>query len=379
MLPFHVPHLTGREQSYVDQVFESGQFAGNGPWTNRVQAFLQSSLEAPHVLLTHSCTGALELAALLSGIGVGDEVILPSYTFCSTATAFLRTGATLVFCEVEHSTLNMDVHDALSRLTSRTRAIVPVHYAGLAPDMDALRQAAGSKGLRIVEDAAQALGVCWSGKALGTLGWAGAFSFHETKNVHCGLGGALALSCDADFERAEAIWERGTNRSKLFRGLVDKYTWVENGSSFYPTECQAAFLLAQLEAQQDIEERRRTLHDRYSLRLRPMADLGWLRTLAHDSRIRTNFHAVPVILQSASVCDALRQHLLRASIQAYIGYVPLHSSPMGLRLGYQSADLPATEDIAPRVLRLPIHTRMGVADVDIVCDSISDFFEHSAC
>lgn len=367
---FNEPFMAGREMEYLAEVCRGRHFGGNGPFTRRAQALLQDRFGVPHVLLTHSATAALEMAALLLDTGPGDEVILPSYTFVSTASAFLRTGATLVFCEVDAATMNIDPADVERRITDRTRVIVPIHYAGWGADMAAIDAIAAPRGITVVEDAAQGVDARLDGRWLGTLSPLAAISFHETKNLHCGLGGALFVNDPAYFERAEDIWERGTNRTKQFRGLVDKYSWVELGSSFYPSELQAAFLLAQLEAMDRNTSERRALCERYDAGLRPLAARGLLALPRTTPGHTHNHHAVFVLFPSDQASDHVRRTLLADDIHAFIGYVPLHSSRMGQRLGWKAEDLPVTEEMAGRVLRLPLHNQMTMDDVDRVVAAV---------
>jgi dTDP-4-amino-4,6-dideoxygalactose transaminase len=369
-IPFHVPWQSGHEAAYVAEAMTSCRLGGNGPFTRRAQAWIEARFDVPHVLLTHSCTGALELAALLLDLGPGDEVIVPSYTFCATAAAFMRTGARIVFAEVDPATWALDPDDVAARVTDRTRAIVPVHYAGIPADLARLSALADDVGAVIVEDAAQGFGSTIAGRPLGSIAPLGCWSFHETKNLHCGLGGALAINDPAYFERAEDMWERGTDRQKMFKGLVDKYSWVELGSSFYPTELQAAYLLAQLESFDRNHAVRAPLFARYRERLGDLADAGRVAIQHIASDVRHNAHAVPVTFADAATCDRVREHLRANEIHAYIGYVPLHSSRMGQRLGYTAADLPRTEDLASRVLRMPLHHAMTLMDVERVVDTL---------
>ncbi|UCC49507.1 MAG: dTDP-4-amino-4,6-dideoxygalactose transaminase [Gemmatimonadota bacterium] len=372
---FNVPYLTGRELEYLQRVIDNRTFAGNGPFTAEVSRKLEERYDVPRVLLTHGCTAALEMAALLLDLGPNDEVIVPSYTFPSTAAAFVRVGAKVVFCEIDPATMMIDPADAARRVTLATRAIVPVHYGGIACDMDAIMSLAKKHELTVVEDAAQGLEASLNGRWLGTIAPLGCLSFHETKNLHAGLAGALFLNDLSYAERAEAIWERGTDRQKVLRGLIDKYTWVEVGSSFYPSELQAAFLAAQLESIQTNLAERRALYDAYQQGLAPLANAGHLRLPRVDPGRQLNYHACYVIFNSAADCDAVREHLKSKDIWAYIGYVPLHSSPVGRRLGYQPDDLPITEEHAPRVLRLPLHNELSTADVRRVCDAVREYFE----
>lgn len=369
--PFNVPYLTHTEAAYLLEVIETRSFAGNGTFTKRVQRLLESRFDAAHVLLTHSCTGALELAALLLGTGPGDEVIVPSYTFVSSASAFLRTGATVVFCEVDPATMNIDVDDVERRLTERTKVIVPVHYAGVAADMDRLAAIVSGTDISLVEDAAQGVGAFLGDRALGTIGRLGAVSFHETKNIHSGLGGALYVNDPDLFDRAENIWERGTDRSKMIRGVVDKYSWVELGSSFYPSELQAAFLLAQLESIDENSAERELLHARYRTLLEPLAGPETFLLPPVPADRTTNHHAFFMTLPSVDALEAMQLALRAEDIHAHTHYVPLHSSPMGLSLGNRAEDLPITEDLAPRVLRLPLHNEMTIDDVERTCALIA--------
>lgn len=371
-IPFNSPYVTGRELTYLEDVINSGHFAGNGPYTKRAQRLLEERYDVPHVLLTHSCTAALELAALLLDLQPDDEVIVPSYTFASTAAAFLRTGAKIVFAEVLPPTMNIDVDDVERKMTSKTRVIVPVHYGGIAADMARLEAIVADTRAVLVEDAAQGLESRLGNRWLGSIAPLGTISFHETKNLHSGLGGALFVNDDSLFERAEDIWERGTNRAKLFKGLVDKYTWVELGSSFYPSELQAAFLYAQLESIDDNLAERRALYDRYDEVLRPLEARGALELPIVPPENAINAHAYHMVANSVDEADQIRVGLKDRGIHAYIGYVPLHSSPMGTRLGYAASDLPVTQAYASRVLRLPLHNSLTVADIDAVTNAISE-------
>lgn len=368
---FNIPFVGGREMDYLAEVVASRNFAGNGPFTARVERWLEQRFGVPHVLLTHSCTGALELMGLLMGLGPGDEVIVPSYTFCATASAFLRTGATIRFCEIDPATFTADPAHIASIVTERTRVICPIHYAGLAADIPAIEAVARSVGAVVLEDAAQGLGSQLDGRWGGTMTPVAAWSFHETKNLHSGLGGALAINDARLFEKAEDIWERGTNRTKMFKGLVDKYSWVELGSSFYPSELQAAVLFAQLEEFDRNLEERHALVNAYMARLRPLAAEGHFALLEPGPRRQLNWHAMPIVFSTGERSDVVRVGLVERGVQAFIGYVPLHSSQMGQRLGYSADDLPRTESLSQQILRLPLHNAMSSSDVERVCDALT--------
>jgi dTDP-4-amino-4,6-dideoxygalactose transaminase len=374
MIRFNEPFVTGRELDYIRDVVFAGAFGGDGKFARRCQELLEQRLGAAHALLTHSCTAALEVAALALRLGPGDEVILPSYTFCATATAFLRTGARLVFCEIDPGTMMMDAADVERRITPRTRAVVPVHYCGVACDLGALMPLASRHGLDVVEDAAQGVDATLDGKSLGTFGRFGCLSFHESKNIHGGLAGALLVNREDDFETVATIWERGTNRRQMMRGVVDKYTWVDIGSSFYPSELQAAFLLAQLEALDGNSGTRAALAAAYHEHLGPLAAAGHFALGRVDPGRGPNHHGVFILLNSADERERVRETLLAHGIQAVTHFEPLHSSPMGAALGYRPEDLPLTEDLALRLLRLPMHNNLTVEDVETVCRRLAACF-----
>ena len=371
-IPFNIPNITGKERAYIDEVFRAGVFAGNGEFTRRCQDLLQQRYGAPKVLLTHSCTAALELSALLLDLEGGDEVIIPSFTFCSTASAFARTRARIVFCDVDPKTMMIDVDDLKRRVTPRTRAIVPVHYGGNPCRIDEIVAIARDCGAVVVEDAAQGLDATLDGKPLGRFGALGCFSFHETKNLHAGLAGALFVNEEFSdrIDRAIQIWERGTNRQAFRDGQADKYTWTEIGSSFYPSELQAAFLLAQLETIDANTQARGRLYSIYEERLRPLTARGAFSLPEPSNRAGRNFHAFFLIMNSEEQSDDLRGFLGEHGVAAHFHFVPLHSSPVGQGWGWQAEDVPVTEAMAPRILRLPLHNAMSTQDLHRVCDMI---------
>lgn len=374
MIRFHEPYVTGRELDYIKDVFATRHFGGDGPYTRKCHQFLKDRYGVPGVFLTHSCTGALEMAALGLNLEPGDEVILPSYTFCATATAFLRVGARLVFCEIDPDTMMMDAADAAARVTGRTRAIVPVHYAGVAADMGPVMDLAQRHGFEVVEDAAQGLEASLDGKPLGTFGRFGCLSFHETKNIHAGLTGALFVNREDDIERLTYIWERGTDRQRMLGGHADKYTWVDVGSSFYPAEMQAAFLLAQLEAVEDNLAERQAIGAAYDAGLAPLKAAGHFSVGRVDPGRSVNRHAVFIVLNTPAERERVRAALAEAGVDAVTHYEPLHASPMGARLGYRPEELPLTLDFAARLLRLPMHNNLTIKDVQSVCAHLADCF-----
>jgi len=352
-IPFNKPYVAGNELAYVAEAIELGNISGDGLFTRRCQQLLEQRFGIGRVLLMPSCTAALETAAMLFDIGPGDEVILPSYTFVSTANAFVRLGARPVFVEIRADTLNIDAATIEAAITPRTRAICAVHYAGVACEMEAILAIAERYGLRVVEDAAQGVHAYYHGRALGSLAPLGCYSFHATKNYTCGEGGALCINDRALIERAEILREKGTDRSKFSRGEVDKYTWVDVGSSYVPSEISSAFLFGQLERLEPIAERRRAIFERYRTELQPLADHGLLRLPFIPPGCVINYHMFHVLVADQPTRDALVDHLRRRSISAPFHYVPLHTSPMGERLGYVPGDLPLTEALAGRTLRLP--------------------------
>jgi dTDP-4-amino-4,6-dideoxygalactose transaminase len=357
VIPFNKVHLIGTEFTYLQQAVEYGQLAGNGRFTARCQDWLQQRLGARRVLLTHSGTAALEMAALLLDLQAGDEVIMPSFTFVSTANAFVLRGATPVFVDIRPDTLNLDAGLVEAAITPRTRAIVPVHYAGVSCEMDELVSIARRHGLAIVEDAAQGAMSSYRGRPLGSIGDLAAISFHETKNLISGEGGALVINNPAFAERAEILWEKGTNRTQFFRGQIDKYTWVDIGSSFLPGELMAAFLWAQLEQAEPLTSARLNLWDRYHEASARLTGSDFTRpTVPIDCR--HNGHAYYVLPPRQLPRDELLRELNRRGVNAVFHYVPLHSSPGGLRFGRVATSMAVTDDVSQRLIRLPLWVGM---------------------
>lgn len=373
-IPFNKPFIAGNEMAHMAQAVANGQLAGDGAFTKRCHEWLEKNLACPMALLTHSGTAALEMAAILADIQPGDEVVMPSFTFVSTANAFVLRGGVPVFVDIRPDTLNLDESKIEAAITPRTKAIVPVHYAGVPCEMDAIVEVARRHGAWVIEDAAQALLSTWRGKALGTIGDAGCVSFHETKNIISGEGGALLVNRPEWMERAEIIREKGTNRKRFLRGAVDKYTWVDIGSSYLPSELTAAFLLAQFERAEAIIRRRCAICDRYGEGLRDLARRG-LVTLPFASReTGSNGHMYYVIARSSGERQGLMSHLREQGILAVFHYVPLHSSPGGERYGRAAGELSVTDRVSECLLRLPVFHEMTDAEVDEVVGRIQGFY-----
>lgn len=353
-IPFNKPHMTGKELWYIAQAHVNGHLAGDGSFTRKCHAWLESRTGAHKALLTHSCTAALEMAAILANIQPGDEVIIPSYTFVSTANAFVLRGGIPVFVDIRPDTLNIDETKIEAAITERTRAIVPVHYAGVGCEMDTIMAMARKHDLWVIEDAAQGIMSTYKGRPLGSIGHMGCLSFHETKNIISGEGGALLINDPALAERAEIIREKGTNRSQFFRGLVDKYTWVDVGSSYLPSELIAAFLWAQMEEADEITRRRLAIWDSYHQALEKQEADGHLRRPILPEECTHNAHMYYILLPDLATRSALIDALKQDGIHAVFHYVPLHSAPIGLQHGHTEGALPVTENISDRLLRLPL-------------------------
>lgn len=353
-IPFNKPYMTGKELWYIAQAHHLGWLAGDGAFTKRCQSWLEARTGTRKALLTHSCTAALEMAAILADIQPGDEIIMPSYTFVSTANAFVLRGAVPVFVDIRSDTLNLDETKIEAAITERTKAIVPVHYAGVGCDMDTIMAIARRYGLLVIEDAAQGIMASYKGRPLGAIGHLGALSFHETKNLISGEGGALLINDPAFIQRAEIIREKGTNRSQFFRGQVDKYTWVDIGSSFLPSELIAAFLWAQMEEAENITRRRLDLWDTYHRTLEPLEKTGKLRRPVIPDDWVHNAHMYYILLPSLVKRKALIEELKQHGIHAVFHYVPLHNAPAGRQYGRAHGELTVTDELADRLLRLPL-------------------------
>jgi dTDP-4-amino-4,6-dideoxygalactose transaminase len=362
-LPFNRPYRTGTEAASVAAAIETGWTGGNGPQTQRCEELLGELTGAQRVLMTHSCTGALEIAALLADVGPGDEVVMPSFTFVSTANAFVLRGATPVFVDIDPDTLNIDPQLAADAVTERTRALVAVHYGGIGCDMDALDALAQDRELLLVEDAAQCIGAAAGGRALGTIGALGALSFHETKNVSCGEGGALLINDARLAERAEILQEKGTDRRRFARGEVDQYTWVDVGSSVLMSDITAALLADQLERVGQITAARLAIWDAYHAAFAPLEQAGLVRRPVVPAGAQHNAHLYRLQLADRATRDAVIAALGAAGISAYFHYVPLHSAPAGLRNGRVHGPMEVTEAAAGQLVRLPLW--IGLTEDDV--------------
>lgn len=352
-IPFNKPYMTGRELEYIAQAHEIGHLSGDGPFTKRCHAWLEQRIGCRKALLTHSCTGALEMAALLLDLQPGDEVIMPSFTFVSTANAFVLRGAVPVFVDIRSDTLNLDERLIEAAITPRTRAICVVHYAGVGCEMDAIMAIAKKHDLFVIEDAAQGILSTYNGRPLGSIGHLAALSFHETKNVISGEGGALLINDPRFVERAEIIREKGTNRSKFFRGQVDKYTWVDVGSSYLPSEILAAFLAAQLEEAEAITARRLALWGTYDSWAKPHEAAGTVRRPIVPTHCTHNAHMFYLLLQDLDARTSFIESMRERDIHPVFHYIPLHSAPAGKRFGRSSGELAVTAEISDRLVRMP--------------------------
>lgn len=372
-IPFNRSSLIGRELEYIFKAMTIGQIAGDQTFTRKCHALLEQALGVPKALLTTSCTHALEMAALLLEIKPGDEVIVPSFTFVSTVNAFVLRGAKPIFCDVRRDTLNLDEKRLEGLVTPRTRAIVPVHYAGVGCEMDEILSIASRHGVAVVEDNAHGLFGRYKGRNLGTLGCLATQSFHETKNFTCGEGGALIINEDRFVERAEIIREKGTDRSRFFRGQVDKYSWVDVGSSYLMSDVLAAFLFAQLERWREVQVKRRAVWEFYDRSL-----AGWAAGQAVGRPVvpphcEQAYHMYYLLLPSLAYREALIAHLKECGVLSVFHYLPLHLSQMGRKFGYKEGDCPVTEDVSDRLLRLPFFNELTEADQGRVVDAIHAF------
>jgi len=369
-IPFNVPYMTHKELDYIAEAHENKQLSGDGLFTRRCHTWLEENHAHSKALLTHSCTAALEMTALLLDIKPGDEIIMPSYTFVSTANAFVLQGGVPVFVDIREDTLNINEHLIEAAITPRTKAIVPVHYAGVGCEMDSIMGIAKQYGVAVIEDAAQAIMAYYKGRPLGGIGDLGAYSFHETKNIISGEGGALLVNDSSLNIRAEIIREKGTDRSEFMRGKVDKYTWHERGSSFLPGDIIAAFLWAQMEQAQDITQQRLALWDYYHEQLEVLESAGLLQRPCVPEACEHNAHMYYIIIPQGVNRQAILEYLARHGIHAVSHYVPLHSSPGGLRFGRAHGDFSLTDSLSERIIRLPLWVGLLEAQQDRVIQQL---------
>ncbi len=372
-IPFNKAALCGNEMAYMTQAVEGGHISGDGAFTKKCHQLLERTLDVPKVLLTSSCTHALEMTALLLNIQPGDEVILPSFTFVSTVNAFVLRGARPVFIDVRPDTLNLDETQLERLITSRTRAIVPVHYAGVGCEMDAIMEIAERYGIPVVEDNAHGLFGKYKGKCLGTFGCLATQSFHETKNFTCGEGGALLINDPQYIERAEILREKGTNRSRFFRGQVDKYTWVDVGSSYLPSDMLAAFLYAQLEAREQVQARRKKIWETYAEHLQDWAAEHGVRLPVVPAHCEQAYHMFYLLMPSLETRQALIAHLKAQGILSVFHYLPLHLSDMGRQFGGKPGDCAVTENVSDRLLRLPFYNDLSEIEQSLVVSALRLF------
>lgn len=375
MIDFNIPPYVGNEIKYIEQAIQNKKLCGDGPFTHRCSDWMKEQFQVRHALLTTSCTHALEMAAILAGVKSGDEVIMPSYTFVSTADAFVQRGANIVFVDIHPDTMNLDETLIEDAITEKTRAIVPVHYAGVACDMDKILSIAKTHHLKVVEDAAQAFCSYYKGKALGTIGDFGCYSFHETKNLSMGEGGAILFNDTAYQEQAEIIREKGTNRSKFFRGQIDKYTWVDYGSSYLPSDMNAAYLWAQLEQADKIQKNRLESWNDYHRELKDLEDAGVLRRPVIPEYATNNAHMYFLKVENLAVRDALLSYLKERGIWAVFHYIPLHSAPAGQKFGrFHGEDIHTTKE-SERLVRLPMYYGLSQEDREYIVTAIHQFFK----
>ena len=375
MISFNVPPVTGNEIKYIEEAIRSQKISGDGAFTKRCRLFMEKRFDAPHILLTTSGTSALDMACILCGFREGDEVILPSYTFSSTANAVILTGATPVFVDIRPDTMNIDETRIEAAITPRTRGVIAVHYAGVACEMDTIMDIAKRHGLFVIEDAAQGTMSTYKGRYLGTIGDFGCYSFHETKNYSMGEGGALLVNHDSDLEKAEILREKGTNRSKFFRGQIDKYTWVSFGDSYLPSDINAAYLWAQLEMIDEINNDRLRSYNRYRQAIMPLAEQGRTELQSIPDGCIHNAHMFYMKLKDLAERTAFIEHMRANDVYTAFHYIPLHSAPAGIKYGrFDGEDIFTTAE-SERLVRLPMYYHLDEADQDKVIGAVMSFFE----
>lgn len=375
MINFNVPPYAGNEQEYINQAIDSHKICGDGEFTKKCNAWIEKKTDVSKALLTTACSTALDMAAILTEVGPGDEVILPSFTFVSTANAFVLRGATLVFVDIRPDTQNIDEKLIESAITDKTKVIVPVHYAGVACEMDTIMDIAKRHNLLVVEDAAQGVMSTYKGKALGSIGDYGCYSFHETKNYSMGEGGALLIKDEANVDRAEIIREKGTDRSKFLKGVIDKYTWVDMGSSYLPSEINAAYLYAQLEKAAAINENRLNSWNMYYELLADLAGKGVLDLPVIPQECKHNAHMFYIKVKDIEERSALASYLKDKGVAAVFHYVPLHSAPAGVKFGRFHGEDKYTTNTFERLLRLPMYYGLKPKEVEYTCEKINEFYK----
>lgn len=373
MIDFNRPPFVGKELDYIKEAVENKRLCGDGIFTRKCSEWMEEHYQVKHVMLTTSCTHALEMAAYLAGIQPGDEVIMPSYTFVSTADAFVLRGAKIVFVDIRPDTMNIDETKIEAAITDKTKAIVPVHYAGVACEMDTIMALAKKHHLKVIEDAAQGVNAFYKGRALGTIGDFGCYSFHETKNYTMGEGGALVFQDDTYLEAAEILREKGTNRSKFFRGQIDKYTWMDYGSSYLPSDMNAAYLYAQLESHEKIDQKRMDIYRFYGEKLGPLAERGLIEQPVVPKEAVHNAHMYYIKVKNVDVRTELIQYMKQKGIMCVFHYVPLHSSPAGYKFGRFSGEDCYTTRESERLVRLPMYYSLTKEDMEYVVDSLLSF------
>lgn len=369
-IPFNRPCLTGKELKYIEEAIRNNHISGDGNFSKKCSAYLQEKIGVPKVLLTTSCTHALEMSALLLDIQPGDEVIAPSFAFVTTVNAFVIRGAKPVFIDIRPDTLNLDETQLERLITPHTKIIITLHYGGVACEMDVINAIADQHGIALVEDNAHGLFGKYKGRNLGTFGCLATLSFHETKNISCGEGGALLINDEKYLERAEIIREKGTNRSKFFRGQVDKYTWIDLGSSYLPSDILAAFLFAQLESSEIIQKKRREVWEYYAGRLAPWSKQKGVVLPFSPLYCEHPYHLFYLLCPSLEKRSQLIEGMKSKGILSVFHYMPLHLSLMGQKWGYQAGDYPVTEEISDRIVRLPFYNELSRADQERVCAAI---------
>lgn len=378
MIPFNKPLITGLEEKYISDVLKGARHCGDGPYTKKCNTWLEKNTGCKKAFLTTSCTHALEMASILIDIQAGDEVIMPSFTFVSSANPFVLRGAKVIFIDINPNSMNMDENLVEQAITEKTKAIVPVHYAGTCCNMDKIMEIASKHNLYIIEDAAQALMATYKGKALGTIGDIGCISFHETKNYHCGEGGAILVNNEKLVERAEIIREKGTNRSLFLRGQVDKYTWVDVGSSYLPGELNAAFLFGQLEMAEGVNLKRRAFWSRYYENLKPLKEEGLLDLQLIPEECSHNAHLFYIKMKNIEERQDMIDYLRQNDVQSVFHYVPLHSAIAGLRFSEFKGEDKFTTMESERLLRLPLFYDLKFEEVDFICNKVERFLNEKS-